>query len=110
MPKHNLSKIPINALGISLNNPPSRKFLPSDNPSTKRAPVNSLEGGGAGELEGSNPFIHSRDAWHCSEPRQPPRLPPQQLFPSTLPFMVHEVPAARARSGEASQGGMQENT
>lgn len=91
--KTQLSKIPINAPGISLNNPPRRTFLPLDN-----AP----EGGGAGELEGSNPFVHSWDAWHCSEPQLPAPLPAQPL-PQRFAFYG-------SPSREASRGRMQENT
>lgn len=89
LPKRNLSKIPINALGISLNNPASRTFLPLENPP---------EGCGAGELEGSNPFVHSWDAWHCSEPQLPAQPLPQC-------FAFYGSP-----SREASRGRMQENT
>lgn len=72
-----------------LNNPPSGAFLPLDNPP---------EGGGAGGLEGSNPFVHSWDAWHCSEPQLPAR-------PLPLRFAFYGSP-----SRAASPGRMQENT
>lgn len=68
--------------------------------------MNSREGGRAGGLEA----VCTQPGCLALQPAAAAAAPTRQLLPSALPFMVHEVPAARAPSGEASRGGMRENT